>query len=79
MTILRKGDQTFVRNPLPDLQKYLSGAYEPDIPLPTNAVDSGYTREGRHLWLSPDHERVFVGTPASVEAWPRSTEPFLCA
>jgi hypothetical protein len=79
MTILRMDDETFVREPLPEYQKYFARAYQADTPLPTDAIDTGYARQGRHLWISPDHEQAFVGTPSSVESWPRSTEPFLCA
>jgi hypothetical protein len=34
---------------------------------------------GRHLWVAPNRSRAFVGTPESVEVWPRTTQRLGCA
>ena len=46
--------------------------------LPADAVDTGYQRDGDHLWLSPDEQRAFVGSRADVEIWPRSIQRLGC-
>ncbi len=61
----------YVREPTRELERFAAGPYHADIPLPDDAGDTGYEREGRHLWLSADDNYVYVGTPRSVEAWPR--------
>ena len=53
--------------------------FQEDVARPADAVDTGYEHEGRHLWLSADGERAYVGGPDRVELWPRLTEPFGCA
>lgn len=47
--------------------------------LPVDAVDTGYQHDGRRLWLSNDGSIAFIVTDEAVEAWPSSTERFLCA
>jgi hypothetical protein len=53
--------------------------YDAPAELPEVAVDTGYERDGDHLWLSPDQRRAYVGTAADVEVWPRTVEPLGCA
>ena len=60
----------YVREPTRELERFTAGPYRADIPLPDDASDTGYEREGRHLWLSADDNYVYVGSPRSVEAWP---------
>lgn len=50
-----------------------------DIPLPDDAVDSGYSRDGDHLWFAPNESVAYVGSRQSVDTWPRMTEPLLCS
>jgi hypothetical protein len=69
---------SYLRNPLPEVERYLSGPYRVDVTLPADADATGYRRDGRSLWLSSDRRRAFVGTPASVEVWPRAAEVLGC-
>lgn len=45
-------------------------AYDGDVELPSDAVDTGYRRGGDELWLSEDETIAYVVTPDAVEAWP---------
>lgn len=71
--------QVYVRNAEPDLNDYFAEPHEADLLLPRDAVDTGYQREGRRLWLSRDERRGYVGQPGSVELWPRTIRPLWCA
>lgn len=53
--------------------------FDSDASLPPNAVDTGYRRDDRHLWLSSDRSIAYVVTDDAVEVWPSSTEEFACA
>ncbi len=79
MTFLYLGKAVYVRDPQPDLADYFVGPYEEHAKLPVDAVDSGFERDGDHLWLSPDKQRAFVGTEDDVEVWPRTVQPLGCA
>jgi hypothetical protein len=69
---------TFVRDPLPELAEYFDKPYRDHGALPDDAVDVGYQRDGRRLWLAPDESLAYVGTAADVEAWPREVKPLGC-
>lgn len=71
--------QVYVANPDPELSEYFAEPYDPDLALPADAVDTGYELEGRHLWLSPDRRRAYVGSPERVELWPRTVKLLTCA
>jgi hypothetical protein len=78
-TFLYLDDAQYVRQPPKDLPDgYFDDPYRADVPLPKAAVDTGYSRDGKNLWLSPDHTRAYVGTENSVELWPRATPPIGC-
>lgn len=71
-TFLRLDDRrSYVRDPGPDLTDYVAADYIAAMPLPDDAVDTGWERDGQHLWRAPGGRVVYVGTVASVEAWPR--------
>jgi hypothetical protein len=53
-------------------------SFQQAVPLPGDAVDSGYRHDGERLWLSQDQERAYVGTPDRVDVWPRETEVLGC-
>ncbi len=78
MTFLMLGEDTYVRHPLPELSDYVVMPFETRTELPADAVDTGFERDGDHLWLSSDGRRAFVGTTAEVEAWPRESRPLGC-
>ena len=79
MTFLHLEGEIYVRNPHPDLvADFFAEDWRPHTRLPEDAVDTGYQREGEHLWLSADRRRAFVGSEDDVELWPRTTESLGC-
>ncbi len=82
LTLDENEEQAYVRRARTEyVGDYFAEPYRDGAELPGNAVDTGYRRDGRQLWLSPDHERAYVGEPGanSVELWPRTTQPLWCA
>ncbi len=79
MTFLHLGKAEYVRNPQPDLRDFFAEPYREHAELPTDAVDTGYERDGDHLWLSRNQQRAYVGTQRDVEVWPRTVEHLGCA
>lgn len=72
--------ESYVEHPDADLYPdYFTVAYTALSRLPAGARDTGYERNGRHLWLAPDHSRAYVGTTHSVAVWPRVIQPLGCA
>lgn len=53
--------------------------FDGDAELPTGAVDTGYRRDSRRLWLSQDRETAYVVDGDRIEAWPSLAEPYACA
>ena len=54
--------------------------FEPDAQLPPGAVDTGYSRQGRRIWVDPlDKDVLYVVDADGVEAWPRLSEQLFCA
>lgn len=79
MTFLELGKVSYVRDPKPEVADYFAEPYQAHAKLPGDAVDTGYRRDGARLWLSPDGQRAYVGTPDDVEVWPREQKPLGCA
>lgn len=79
MTFLQIGRATYVRAPQSDLAHYFGRPYREKADLPGNAVDTGFQRDGRKLWLSHDRQLAYVGTKDTVEAWPRTIHPLYCS
>ena len=74
------GGQSYVAHPHPELYPdWFRVAYAEGVELPADATDTGYERDGRHLWLAKDRSRAFVGTEESVDVWPAQTQPLGCA
>ncbi len=70
----------YVRDPAPELQKeYFQGDYAQHATVPDGAIDSGYERDGKHLWFSADRTYAYVGAADDAEAWPRAKQPIRCA
>jgi hypothetical protein len=73
----------YVRDPAPErsgLAEYLHGGFEPQSALPEDARDTGWSRDGRRLWLGPEAAfLVAADDPADVERWPATREPIWCA
>lgn len=62
------------------LSRSLRSTYDDAVPLPARAEDTGWRRDGRELWLTPDAAYlVSVDDPDDVERWPRGRERIACA
>lgn len=70
--------QTYVArgNDFPD---FFAEPYREDVPLPPDALDSGYAHHGEHLWFSADRTRAYVGDADRVDLWPRTAQSLGCA
>jgi hypothetical protein len=79
MIFLTLGKTTYVRNPQPALAEYFADPYDPHAELPDDAIDTGYDRDGGHLWLAPDKKVAYVGTTDDIEVWPRTVDRLGCA
>ncbi|MGV9556851.1 hypothetical protein [Streptomyces sp. NPDC003401] len=70
---------TYVRDPDGVLGTDLSTApYDPDVPLPAGARDTGYRHGEERLWLTDDRGTAYVRTPDGVEAWPAARDRPAC-
>ena len=70
----------YVRNPAPELRNdWFERDYVEHVAVPADAVDSGYERDGEHLWFSQDRGYAYVGTERDAEAWPRAVRLIRCA
>ena len=59
---------------------FLAASLDLDADLPPSATDTGYTRDGRTIWIDEaDDTRIYVVDDGGVEAWPRRTEGLTCA
>ena len=45
--------------------------FDDDTELSSDAVDTGYRRDGREIWASADRTVVYVVGDGRVEVWPR--------
>jgi hypothetical protein len=82
MTFLHLDSDTsaaFVRAPQPGLEDFFAEPYLEHAELPADAQDTGFTRDGRRLWVASDGQRVYVGTADDVEVWPRTIRRLGCA
>lgn len=70
----------YVRDPDPELRAdYFERDYVEHVPVPADAVHTGYERNGEHLWLSKDRGTAYVGARDDADAWPRAVRPIRCA
>ena len=79
--VLSEGDDD-VRSYLAHGEEYpdvVDEPYREGVPLPSDAVDSGYRHGDERLWLSADARRAYVGTTDRVDVWPRLSDGFGCA
>ena len=52
--------------------------FRASVPLPDDAVDSGYRHGDERLWFSADQRRAYVGGVAQVDVWPRGVDVPAC-
>jgi len=74
----RKYDEFVSADPGVDLET----APDPSATLPGDAVDTGWQRDGRELWVAEDPRAAYlvsIDDPRDVQLWPAATEPIGCA
>jgi WD40 repeat protein len=74
-------DHLFLRDTTDKLQQWLATTYDGRAALPQDASDSGFERDGRHLWLARDGTAAYLVStddPNDVERWPAEKEPIGC-
>ena len=64
-----------------DLDFPLATTFDPEAELPPASNDTGFTREGWHLWVDDSRidRAVWLVNGDTVERWPATTEVFGCA
>ncbi len=74
-------DGEFYGTPDGYLAEFLRTSYAAHAELPADASDTGYARDGRHLWLAADGSAAYlVGADGDAERWPApANEPIRCA
>lgn len=76
-----KDSQQYLRDTHGELADLERMPYAEDVRLPADAVDSGWRRDGRELWLVQDRSAAYlvaVGDRRDVERWP-GTDGVACA
>ena len=80
ITFLLVGSRQYVRDPDGVLSSSLRGAFGRAAELPEGAEDTGWRRDGRRLWLTPDAAYlVDLADPEDIERWPAAPERIGCA
>ncbi|WP_370617847.1 hypothetical protein [Mumia sp. Pv 4-285] len=79
LTFLSLGETTYVRDADTEYAEWTDAPYDSEADLPPHAVDTGFHRDGDHLWRSPDGTRAYVGNREKVAVWPRTKDGFTCA
>lgn len=79
-TFLTVEGATFVADPEGVLDgAHVVATFDEDAELADDAVDTGYHRNGKHLWLAADGRFAFVLDRDTVQAWPALTHRLACA
>ncbi|MFN8194309.1 MAG: hypothetical protein U0R80_08515 [Nocardioidaceae bacterium] len=86
ITFLKVGDDPsrapqFVSDDGGEFEGQLLAAYDGSARLPADAVDTGFQRAGRRLWLAADRSAAYLvglDDPADVQQWPRARRPIFC-
>jgi hypothetical protein len=74
-------DGEFYGTPDADLAELLQTTYAAHVELPADASDTGYVRDGRHLWLAADGSAAYLArADDDAERWPAPAgQPIRCA
>ena len=80
VVFLRLRGVQYLRDPKGVLAESTIGLFDPDIALPTEAIDTGFHTPEWRLFTVPGADAVFVRTPVGgVERWPRTRDEVGCA
>ncbi len=84
ITFLRLGsgaqERQFVSDDRGEFESLLT-TYDGSARLPGDAVDTGFQRAGRHLWLAADESAAYLvalADASDVQRWPRASQPIGC-
>lgn len=79
MLSVRRAGKTYVRDPEGAYSvRVLSTSYEERSALPPDAVDTGWVRGDRRVWLAADDRAAYVVMPDRVEQWPAIISQLSC-
>jgi hypothetical protein len=76
------GTWQFLRDRTGELDPFLATTYADAVAVPESAIDTGFVRDGRSLWLAKDRTAAYLvraGEPGRAERWPATTEQVACA
>ena len=80
----RRDAEQYLRDVDGDLARFTATTYAAQVPLPADATDTGWRREGRALWLAPDRSAAYLVTDGQeaghppAERWPAAKERVAC-
>ncbi|MGA7098258.1 MAG: hypothetical protein WB245_11910 [Acidimicrobiia bacterium] len=75
VTYLTYQDRTYVSDPNDMMDVPFVGTFDDNAELPPDAVDTGYQRDDRELWISADGAIAYLVGDDRVEAWPAPEDP----
>lgn len=85
ITFLRLGHgpraPQFVSDDRGEFGDQLRTTYDGSARLPADAVDTGFRRAGRHLWVAADRSAAYLvalDDDTDVQRWPRAERPIYC-
>lgn len=78
VTFLVLDGRQYVRDPDGVFEPPLVQPYDRDAAVPQDATDTGYSNDGRELWLSDDAAVAYLVTADGAEAWPSTVEETWC-
>jgi hypothetical protein len=75
VTYLLYEDRQYISDPNGVIDVEFVEPFDADTELPTDAIDTGYSREGRSFWISADGSVAYLVSEDRVEAWPTPDSP----
>lgn len=78
----KSGEREYLRDTTGELGSYLTTTFDASATVPKQAIDTGYERDGRHLWLHPDGTAAYLVNTLNrddVERWPAARRHIACA
>lgn len=78
----QRGDEYLLRDVDGELRRSLTTTYDGAAALPEDAIDTGWQRDGRELWVGKEPRAAYLvslADPTDVERWPASKQGIGCA